>query len=108
MVPATAVGGPFESDDEQTRDPFAKNPGVNAGISDPPPDMRLKPPMHGELDKYPAALGQRRGSTMIGPRVGSWHKPNSLQAERSGNKFSDDNSRKLSRGDFLKSKAPNY
>lgn len=127
---AGAAGGGFESDEfspnipqlgrkyrgprfnrhheAQTRDPFAKNPGVNAAISDPPPDMRLKPPMHGEVDHRPAGRGTRRGSTMVTPRVGNWKKPNSLQAERVGNKFADDNSRQLSRGDFIKSKAPYY
>jgi hypothetical protein len=92
----------------QMRDPFAKSPGLNAAISDPPPDMRLKPPMKGEVDHRPNAAGTRRGSTMVAPRVGNWNKPQNLQAEKVGNKFADDSSRKLSHGDFIKSRAPNY
>jgi hypothetical protein len=96
-----------ESDDNhQSKDPFAKNPGVNAAISDPPPDMRIKPPMRGEVDHRPNDVGTRRGSTMVAPRIGNWNKPNSLQTEKVGNKFANDS--KLSHGDFIKSKAPNY
>lgn len=105
--------------------PTAHNPGVNAAISDPPPDMKLKPPMRGEVDHQGLDLGNktrnRRGSTMVDSRIGSWKKPNALRAERSGNKFSssgnntprslEDKSydgRALTRGDLVKGRNPNY
>lgn len=93
---AIADGGDFNEADSQSRNPFRKNPGVDGAISDTPPDMRLKPPMRGEVDHTP----NRRNSIMDSPRVGNWKKPLNLQAEKSGNK--------LSHGDFLVGKNPNY
>lgn len=99
------VGGPFESDEfapnipqlkrpfkgprfnsreTQRKDPFAKNPGVNAAISDPPPDLRLKPPMRGEVDKNDMGRSkQNKGQTYLP----SWAKP---------------------KGDIMKSRGANY
>lgn len=88
-----------EADDQQMRDPFAKNPGVNAAISDPPPDMRLRPPMKGEVDHRNVG----RTATTLN-YVPSWKKPRNKDAEKVGNKFANDD--RLSSGDFLKSKAP--
>lgn len=99
------VGGDFESDEfspnipqlgrktkgprfnryykeAQDRNPRAKNPGVNSAIVDPPPDMRLKPPMRGEVDK-----NDRGRSKLYDQYVPSWQKP---------------------KGDLLKGKNPNY
>lgn len=100
------VGGHFESDEfspnipqlgrkikgprfnkhyhesNQMRDPHAKNPGVNAAISDPPPDMRLKPPMRGEVDK-----NDRGRNKQYDNYVPAWQKP---------------------KGDLLKGRNPNY
>jgi hypothetical protein len=72
-------GGDFET---QQRNPRAKNPGVNSAITDPPPDMKLKPPMRGEVDKN--AIG--RNST-YDQYVPAWKKP---------------------KGDLLKGRNPNY
>lgn len=75
----------------QTRDPRAKNPGVNAAITDPPPDMKLKPPMRGEVDK-----NDRGRNKLYDDYVPAWKKPDALK------------SRKLSKGDIMQSKAPWY
>jgi len=72
--------------DQTTKDPFAKNPGVNAAISDPPPDMRLRPPMRGEVDKNDR--GRNKTYDMYVP---AWQAP-----------------RSHSRGDLLKGRNPNY
>jgi hypothetical protein len=90
-----------EADDHQMRDPFAKNPGVNAAISDPPPDMRIKPPMKGEVDKR----AQGRTATTLN-YVPGWEKPKGKSAAKTGNRYANDD--RLSSGDFLKSKAPWY
>ena len=65
------AGGVFESD-SQTRDAFAKNPGVNAAISDPPPDLKLKPPMRGEVDK-----NDRGRNKTYDNFIPNWEKPKS-------------------------------
>jgi hypothetical protein len=75
----------------QTRNPHAKNPGVNSAIVDPPPDLRLKPPMRGEVDK-----NDRGRSKLYDDYVPAWNKPTSTRT------------RKLSRGDIMQSKAPWY
>jgi hypothetical protein len=68
--------------------PMAKNPGVNAAIADPPPDMRLEPPMRGEVDKNDMGRNkQYKGQTYLP----SWKNP-----------------RNSSHGDLLKGKNPNY
>jgi hypothetical protein len=84
-------GRRFNSYYHESRDPFAKNPGVNSAISDPPPDMRLRPPMRGEVDKRPNI----RSPQYDGSRIGSWDN-------------STGKSRNLSRGDYLKGRNPNY
>jgi hypothetical protein len=110
------VGGVFESDEfspnfpqlgrkvkgrrfnthyreNQMRDPRAKNPGVNAAISDPPPDMRLKPPMRGEVDKNDLGRNKQYKGQSYLP---SWSRPIA--------------SRVLSHGDFSakRRRNPNY
>lgn len=124
--PSAAHGGPFETDefspnipqldrkfrgprfnkhhyesDNQDRDPFGKNPGVNAAISDPPPDMRLRPPMKGEVDHRNVG----RTATTLN-YVPSWAKPRNKDAEKTGNRYANDD--RLSSGDFLKGRNPNY
>ena len=81
----------FHKEANQNRKPDAKNPGVNAAITDPPPDMRLKPPMRGEVDK-----NDRGRSKLYDDYVPAWNKPTSTRT------------RKLSRGDIMQSKAPWY
>lgn len=61
----------------QRRDPRKANPGVNAAISDPPPDMRLKPPMRGEVDKMDTDQGRNKQWQGQG-YVPSWIKPKAL------------------------------
>lgn len=115
---AIIAGGDFNEADSYTRDPFAKNPGVNAAISDPPPDMHLKPPMRGEVDHRPTGNPQGRNQQYQN-FLGSWKKPKNLQAEKSGNRGNslsrgdfvkgyNPNAVNLSHGDYLKSKAPRY
>lgn len=76
-------GGDFEHrESNQKRDPFSKNPGVNSAISDPPPDLKLKPPMGGEVDKND--VGRNKTYDQYVP---SWKKP---------------------KGDLLKGRNPNW
>ena len=76
MLCVRVVGGDFE----------AKNPGVNSAISDPPPDLKLKPPMRGEVDK-----NDRGRNKTYDNFVSGWKKPQSL-----------------SKGDLVKGKNPNW
>jgi hypothetical protein len=84
------LGGHFEAEDGQFRNPFAKNPGVNAAISDPPPDMKLKPPLRGEVDHRPTGNPVGRNS-QYDEFVPSMKKPQNL-----------------SHGDYLKGRNPNW
>ena len=92
MLCELAAGGVFE----------AKNPGLDSAISDPPPDMRFKPPMHGEVDHRPTGnpVGRNQQYDNFLP---STRKPRNLQAEKSGNRGNS-----LSHGDFLKGRNPNW
>ena len=83
MVLYVVVGGLFGEADSQSRNPFAKNPGVNGAISDPPPDLKLKPPMRGEVDKNDRGRNKQYDSFLP-----NWNKPQNS----------------LSKGDIMKSK----
>jgi len=109
----TTEAGPESPSPPGSRNPRAKDPGVNGAVSDWPPDMRLKPPMRGEVDHRPRqGRNQQYRDGGMG-RVGNWNKPNSLQAEKSGNEGNTDfvippagNSQ--SRGDYGQGMDPNY
>lgn len=94
MLCVQVAGGDFEAD-SQSRSPFAKNPGIEGATSDTPPDMRLKPPMRGEVDKNDRGRNKQYDSFLP-----SFKKPKNLQAERSGNR--------LSHGDLVRGKNPNW
>jgi hypothetical protein len=91
--------------ESQDKSPFAKNPGVNAATADPPPDMRLKPPMRGEVDK-----NDRGRSKLYDDYVPAWKKPNTISKRGQDKLDSELVKPALSMGDLSKRKArnPNY
>jgi len=96
----------YHKEANQTRDFRKKNPGVDGAISDPPPDMKLKPPMTGELDKSMTGRNQQYGNFLA-----NWNDPRNKDAAREGNRgnvIQDSRGNSLSRGDYGKGMNPNY
>lgn len=95
----------YHKEANQKKDPFAKNPGVNAAISDPPPDMRLRPPMRGEIDKNDMGRNsQYKGQSYLP----SWKRPNTISYTEKDKLDSKLVKPRLSNGDLRRGRNPNY
>ena len=78
---ALVAGGDFESSSS-----FAENDSIDIGNPHSPSDMRLKPPMRGEVDK-----NDRGRNKIYSEFLPNWEKPKTLSS-----------------GDYLKGRNPNY